>query len=255
MTTEVTRCHYEVLGVSPHATAEEIRRAYKAKALAFHPDRQPDSPASPTDERKRQFQEVSNAYDVLKDEKSRREYDLSRALATGSSSGHGRRYAPAPYFSQSANVRRTTEVDPRTGAQYTVEEDDRGNRCTTFFYSSSSDPSHRGGGATSATYATRAFVSHGGGARQPPADPRVPVDPFHQMHRMMEEMHLQQQRMMSGMMFGGPSLFDADAMFMGGGGGHGAVRGQAMDPFAPMFGHAGVRGRRPMDGMFFESFF
>lgn len=61
--------YYEVLGVPKGASAEEIRKAYRALARKFHPDvnKAPDA--------QRRFTEVQKAYDVLSDEKKRSLYD------------------------------------------------------------------------------------------------------------------------------------------------------------------------------------
>ncbi|PLB36331.1 putative DnaJ chaperone (Caj1) [Aspergillus candidus] len=69
--------YYKVLGVSPNATQQEIRNAYKRESLKSHPDRVPvDSPERPA--RTRKFQEISDAYYTLSNESRRREYDAMR---------------------------------------------------------------------------------------------------------------------------------------------------------------------------------
>jgi hypothetical protein len=62
---------YDVLGVSSDARAEEIRRAFRALALRYHPDLYagPDAGA--------RFREISDAYRVLNDPESRARYDHS----------------------------------------------------------------------------------------------------------------------------------------------------------------------------------
>lgn len=64
------RSHYDVLGVSKTATADEIRKAFNKKAQLYHPDRNTRSDA------KEKFQELFEAYKVLRDEKDRKSYDL-----------------------------------------------------------------------------------------------------------------------------------------------------------------------------------
>lgn len=62
--------YYNVLEISKSATAEEIKKAYRKKALQFHPDKNPGDP-----EAEKRFKEISEAYEVLSDEKKREMYD------------------------------------------------------------------------------------------------------------------------------------------------------------------------------------
>jgi molecular chaperone DnaJ len=61
---------YETLGVPKSADAEELKRAYRKLAMQFHPDR---NAGDKTAEQK--FKDVSEAYDVLKDDQKRAAYD------------------------------------------------------------------------------------------------------------------------------------------------------------------------------------
>jgi molecular chaperone DnaJ len=67
--------HYAVLGVSPGATSEEIKSAYRRLALATHPDRHPDDPDAEA-----RFRAISGAYAVLSDPGQRARYDTQRLL-------------------------------------------------------------------------------------------------------------------------------------------------------------------------------
>ena len=67
---ENKRDYYEVLGVDKNAGAEEIKKAYRKKAMQFHPDR---NPGDKTAEEK--FKEVGEAYEVLSDDDKRARYD------------------------------------------------------------------------------------------------------------------------------------------------------------------------------------
>ncbi|CAG8733032.1 10951_t:CDS:2, partial [Acaulospora morrowiae] len=78
--------YYEILEVAENATEEEIREAYKKKALETHPDRYApgahDSAINPSltqEEAKIHFQKVADAYYVLSDSTRRSQYDAVRA--------------------------------------------------------------------------------------------------------------------------------------------------------------------------------
>jgi hypothetical protein len=63
---------YAILGVAPHATDDEVARAYRMLAKQLHPD----AGATPADIER--FKDVSSAYEVLGDRGMRRDYDFVR---------------------------------------------------------------------------------------------------------------------------------------------------------------------------------
>jgi molecular chaperone DnaJ len=62
--------YYEILGISRSATPDEIKKAYRKSALKYHPDRNPGDAQA-----EKKFKEISEAYEILSDEKKRQIYD------------------------------------------------------------------------------------------------------------------------------------------------------------------------------------
>ena len=70
------RDYYDVLGVSPDAGADEIKRAYRQLARRYHPD-------ISGDDRAVAFLEAARAYEILADPRRRRSYDAERSAFAG----------------------------------------------------------------------------------------------------------------------------------------------------------------------------
>jgi molecular chaperone DnaJ len=70
MATTQTKDYYGVLGVKKTATADEIRKAFRKAARKYHPDVNPDDKRA-----EEKFKEISEANDILSDEKKRKVYD------------------------------------------------------------------------------------------------------------------------------------------------------------------------------------
>ena len=64
--------HYTALGVPPHATLDDIKKAFRQKASYYHPDRNPAPDAA------ERFRAVQKAYEVLSDVDARQAYDDNR---------------------------------------------------------------------------------------------------------------------------------------------------------------------------------
>lgn len=62
---------YDILGVNKTATPEEIKKAYRRKAVELHPDKAQDN----KEEAEAKFKKVAEAYSILSDEDKRRQYD------------------------------------------------------------------------------------------------------------------------------------------------------------------------------------
>ena len=65
------KSYYKTLGVEKNSTEAEIKKAYRKKALKYHPDRNPEN----KDESEKKFKEVSRAYSVLSDKSKKQQYD------------------------------------------------------------------------------------------------------------------------------------------------------------------------------------
>lgn len=83
MRTARRKTHYEILGVKQTASPEDIKRAFRRRAMRHHPDRNPNDPKAHA-----KFNRISEAYDVLSDPGRRQSYDLALTLESAS--------APAP---------------------------------------------------------------------------------------------------------------------------------------------------------------
>ena len=73
------RDYYEVLGVGKDASADEIKKAFRRKAVEHHPDKTGGDDSG--------FKEVNEAYEVLKDSSKRQRYDQFGHAGVGGAAG------------------------------------------------------------------------------------------------------------------------------------------------------------------------
>ncbi len=90
------RDYYEVLGVGKSASADEIKKAFRRKAIEFHPDKQGGDEAK--------FKEVNEAYEVLKDDRKRQRYDQFGHAGVGTSAASDGGNPFAGFGGQGQNV-------------------------------------------------------------------------------------------------------------------------------------------------------
>lgn len=65
--------YYNILGISPDASADEIKRAYRKLAMEYHPDKNPNNPDA-----EERFKKISSAYAELSDPAAKARYDQQR---------------------------------------------------------------------------------------------------------------------------------------------------------------------------------
>jgi molecular chaperone DnaJ len=74
--------YYQILGVSQTASGEDIKKAYRKLAMKYHPDKNPGDKAA-----EQKFRDISEAYDILKDDQKRAAFDRYGSAAFDQNAG------------------------------------------------------------------------------------------------------------------------------------------------------------------------
>jgi len=85
---------YEVLEVSKSATPEEIKKAYRKKAIQYHPDKNPGDKVA-----EEKFKEAAEAYEILSNPDKRSRYDQFGFSGVSGAAGNG-----GPFGGESMNM-------------------------------------------------------------------------------------------------------------------------------------------------------
>jgi len=91
--------YYRILDITPQATPDEIKRAYRQMAMKYHPDRNHEPDAH------ERFVEINEAYEVLHDDSKRAAYDRARTSPFARRTG-GPAYGPGPFDDWASQGRR-----------------------------------------------------------------------------------------------------------------------------------------------------
>lgn len=110
---------YALLGIAPDASAEDIKRAYRARARELHPDMQPDAADAPA-----AFAAVERAYRTLTNPATRKDYDRRRRIAAATDMRRiktvlprrPRTAAPPPPVGNDGDIDQLLNLDPVTAA-------------------------------------------------------------------------------------------------------------------------------------------
>ncbi|XP_076237616.1 tetratricopeptide repeat protein 2 isoform X2 [Calliopsis andreniformis] len=75
--------YYKILGIDKNASTDDIKKAYRKRAMVHHPDRHPNATEGEKREQEKKFKEVGEAYGILSDPKKRSRYDSEHDIDDG----------------------------------------------------------------------------------------------------------------------------------------------------------------------------
>ena len=91
--------YYDILGISKGASEAEIKKAYRKKAIEFHPDKNPGDTNAEA-----KFKKAAEAYEVLSDSQKRAQYDQFGHAAFEGGQGFGGSMNMDDIFSQFGDI-------------------------------------------------------------------------------------------------------------------------------------------------------
>jgi curved DNA-binding protein CbpA len=84
--------HYKVLGLNRNATKDEIKEAFRKLAIQLHPDKHSQSPQAVRENATLRFKQVSEAYEVLSDDRKRANFNFRSPSGSGRYASYGYGY-------------------------------------------------------------------------------------------------------------------------------------------------------------------
>ncbi|EFX89495.1 hypothetical protein DAPPUDRAFT_95209 [Daphnia pulex] len=90
--------YYKILGVDRNANDDEIKKAYKKRALVHHPDRHSSATEEEKKEQEKKFKELGEAYGILSDPKKKSRYDNGHDIDDNDGGGYSSEMDPNQIF-------------------------------------------------------------------------------------------------------------------------------------------------------------
>jgi len=125
--------YYKALGIESTADAESIKKAYRKKAMQYHPDKNPNNKES-----EEKFKQVSEAYEILSDQSKRSQYDSGRLANFGFSDTNwfslfNNAFGKAPSGFNSKFYRPTLNIDIRIPLRISLSNAIKGGKAKVSF--------------------------------------------------------------------------------------------------------------------------